>query len=236
MPCGVDLADDREDLLDEDRRQAERRLVEQQDLRPRSSALARSPASAARRRTASRPSGRPARGDAGTARTRARCSRLISSAVPGVATHLEVLARRSGARRSAVPRAHGRCPRGPSRGPRSGEIPARRTGPCPAWVEQPADRLEGRRLAGAVGPDERDDLALARPRGRCPGARGSCRSRCGRREPQERSSARRTPVAGASTGGVGASCRRGPEIRLDHLRIARGPLPACPRRSAPRGP
>ena len=52
--------------LDEQRRQPERRLVEQQQARPRHQRPARSPASAARRRTACRPSARCARAGAGT--------------------------------------------------------------------------------------------------------------------------------------------------------------------------
>ena len=47
-----------------------------------------------------------------------------------------------------------------------------------ARVEQAADRLEGRRLAGAVRPDQGHDLALLdRERDR-PGGHGCCRSRC----------------------------------------------------------
>ena len=38
--------------------------------------------------------------------------------------------------------------------------PRSSTVPCAGW-QQPADRLERRRLAGAVGADERDDLAPA---------------------------------------------------------------------------
>ena len=56
VPCSLIVPDDLEDLLDQDRRQPQRRLVEQQDLGA-PSAPGRSRASAARRRTACRPSG-----------------------------------------------------------------------------------------------------------------------------------------------------------------------------------
>ena len=39
-------------------------------------------------------------------------------------------------------------------------LPSNVTVPC-ARLEQPGDRLQGRRLAGAVGADQRDDLAAA---------------------------------------------------------------------------
>ena len=53
----VQLADGVEDLLDDQRRQPERRLVQQQQLGPRHQRAARSPASAARRPTACRRAG-----------------------------------------------------------------------------------------------------------------------------------------------------------------------------------
>ena len=43
------------------------------------------------------------------------------------------------------------------------------------------DRLQRRRLAGAVGADQRDDLAAAARTATRRAARGCCRSRCGRR-------------------------------------------------------
>ena len=44
--------------------------------------------------------------------------------------------------------------------------------------EQAADRVERRRLAGAVGPDERHDLALVDGQRDARAGHGSCRSRC----------------------------------------------------------
>ena len=63
----VELLDRAEDLFDDQRREAERGLVEQQQLGPATSARGRSPASAARRPTACRRAAARAPSGAGTA-------------------------------------------------------------------------------------------------------------------------------------------------------------------------
>ena len=74
------LADERHDLGDEQRRQSQRRLVEQQRPRAGPSARDRSRASAARRRTASTPAACGARAAAGTARRSPRAAPPLRAA------------------------------------------------------------------------------------------------------------------------------------------------------------
>ena len=85
-------------------------------------------------------------------------------------------------------------------------------------ADQAGDRLQRRGLAGAVGADQADQLALRRPRGRCPSRRG-----CRRSGPPGPS-----PQAGST------AVDRRAEVGLDHLRIVLHFGRARPRRSARR--
>ena len=152
-----------EHLLDEDRGEAERRLVEEQEPRLATSAPGRSRASAARRPTASRRAGGSARGGAGRASMTRSMSGPDRRLVAGERAHQEVLEdRHPGEDPATLGRvADALRGRGGGRRVREMSLPSK-VDRARARVEQAADRLEGRRLAGAVGPDQRDDLALRR--------------------------------------------------------------------------
>ena len=152
---------DREDLLDEDRREAERRLVEEQQARLATSAPARWPASAARRPTACRPAGAVrSRSRGNRSKTRSRSGPIVFwSRVKAPIWRFSRTVRREKIRRPS-----GAWPM-PGRtswwAGRLRDVLALEADRALARVEQAADRLERRRLARAVGADERDDLAPA---------------------------------------------------------------------------
>ena len=111
---GVQHRHDPEELGDDDRREAERRLVEQQQPRPRDAARARARASAARRRRACRPAGR--------ARSQPR-EELQHAGIVGLerapVAH-DLRAERAGSRRRSARR---RCPGPPARARRRAARP-----------------------------------------------------------------------------------------------------------------
>ena len=148
-------------VCDEDRREPERRLVEHQQPRARHQAPGRSRASAARRPKASRPSVRCApRGAERSRATRSKSAATLGRVVARERAQLEVLAH--GHAREDAP-AFGRV--ADAARARSGRASCarsrcRRSGSCRCRTDQPADRAQRRRLARAVGADQRDDLAL----------------------------------------------------------------------------
>ena len=85
----------------------------------------------------------------------------------------------------------------------------RRRRPCPTSAAAAPRSLEGRGLARPVGADQGDDLALARPRARCPSAPRSCRS-----------ADEATSRTSSSTGRPRAqSSPSHPQVGLDDLRV-----------------
>ena len=220
----VDLGDRLVDALDEDRRDAHRRLVEQQQLRARPSARARSRASAARRRTSCPPSASRApcrRGN--SSKTRSRSSSIARCRGAGRRRARGSRAR-SCAGSTCGPRATARCPSrtmscggDASRSPR----PSKRIEPV-ARRREPGDRAQRRRLAGAVGADQRDALALLD----------------GQRDALER-----LDVAVVGVDVVDLEERHRPlsrlgllaEVGLDDARVRPGPPAGSPRRSSRRG-
>ena len=183
MPWAIDVPDDAEDRLDQDGRQAHRRLVEQEQ---RSGA----PSSA-------RPDGQHLLLAAGQ---RAALLRDALAQPREEREHALEIGRRSPSRsvRAKAPSSrfsqHGHAREDPAALRRLGDaephdaiggqrvdalaVEGDGAAPRPHGAE---DRLERRGLAGAVGADQRDDLAPARRSARRPRARGCCRSRCGRR-------------------------------------------------------
>src|SRR6266576_1278305 len=156
----VDLADDREDRLDEDRRQTERGLVQQQHLRSRHQR-------AAHRKHLLLAAGEGAR-DLVPALLQPRkkrehalhIGRYAGFVVARVGTHDQVV-------ENAHPReqspALGRLPDpelDDSRGPCAGDVLAVERDLPRVRMHQARDGAQRGGLAGAVGPDEGDDLAL----------------------------------------------------------------------------
>src|SRR3990170_4320945 len=159
-PLGVDLANDAEDLLDEDRGETQRGLVEEENLRPghQRPTDCQHLLLAAGQRPAllTRP--------LGEAREEAEdvLDILVDLAArTRVGAHLEVFHDRqpredpAALGRVADPVAHQLVGGG-----MRDVAPTKVDRPRPR-VEQAADRLEGRRLAGAIRADQGDDLALA---------------------------------------------------------------------------
>src|SRR5262245_7158543 len=158
--AAVDLADDAEDLLDEHRREPQRRLVEQHQGRLRHQ---RAPdrqhlllPAAERSRQLRAPFGQD-----GEARVRALEGGLDPALVRAhVGAHLEVLEHGQLREELAAlgdvrdPAAHDRLARQPV-----DALPAKADRAARDRY-QPGDALEGRGLAGAVGAEERDDGAL----------------------------------------------------------------------------
>ena len=232
----MQAADQREHLLHQQRRQAERRLVEDQQLAARPSGRGRWPASAARRRSSCRPSARCAPAGAGRWRTRlsrlcARRSRArvnepssrfsqhgqVREDAPALG-HLD----QPGLHHLAVVRAA------------SGRRRRRRTRRRPGR-EQAADGVVERRLAGAVAAQQRHDLA-ARPRA---GRRRAAPRRGRSRRAAARSSSRCVMPRRPAQPGRRAVA----QVGLDHRWVARhlgrralrrsaGPAPA-PTRARP---
>ncbi len=150
------------DLFDDQRRETERRLVEQQQRAAGPSAPGRSPASAARRRTACRRAGRCAASGAGTeCSMRSRSSVELRQDRATSGAHLQVFHYRHAREDAAAFRRLGDARAGRSRGsacwvmsrPSKSIMPSRARG-LPKMV------IIKRRLAGAVGADQRDDLAF----------------------------------------------------------------------------
>ena len=164
-------------------REAHRRLVEQQRPPGSASARAPSPASAARRPRACRRAGRAAPSDAGTARTcgRGRGRRRRAGARPvrrgkAPSSRLSVTRQRrehapafrrmrQAAPRDLVRLAAPRCPL-----PSSAMRPA-------LGADHARHRAHRRRLAGAVGADQRHELALLDLQRDARAAPAPCRSR-----------------------------------------------------------
>ena len=123
-------------------------------------------------------------------------------------------------RREKMRRPSGACPMpapDESVGRRPRDVPALELDRSDPRMEQPADGLERRGLARAVRADERHDLALHGPRGRCPGGRGSCRSRCARRSAAAGCPGRPRPRplavrGGRSGGGLGRQALTSPAV------------------------
>ena len=149
------------DLLHHDRGEAERHLVEQQRVGgwPSAPGRSRPPASRhPRARSARRPSRRRAAGTSSSTRVdgpvpwpaacRRRSRRFSSTVRLGKST---TALGHEGDRRAANASCAGTGERDPHR--RSGSLPH-------AGTEPADDRSQQRRLAGAVGPDDRDRLAL----------------------------------------------------------------------------
>ena len=190
----VDLLDDVEDPLDEDRREPERRLVEQQQLRARHQRAAdRAHLLLAARH---RPGllRRAARAGAGRARRRDPCRSLISARSlrwNAPISRFSITVMRGKSRRPsgdcAIPRLTISCA-----GDR-GDVAALEADRALARPVEPVDRAQRRRLAGAVRAEQRHDLALVHLE-RDPLQRvDRRRSTCGR--PSARGSARRAAFA-----------------------------------------
>ena len=149
-----------EQLVGDQRRQPERRLVEQQQPRPATSAPGRWRASAARRRTGCRPPGRAARRGGGTRSYQRSMSASTSSSL-----RVKAPSRRlsSTVRSANVPRPWGTWAT-PGRAICSGARAERCS--CPSKRDRalgrdhPADGPQRGGLAGAVGAEDHDDLAL----------------------------------------------------------------------------
>ena len=168
-----------EDLLHDDRREAGRGLVEQQQLAARTSARGRSRTSAARRRTACRRAGGGAPAGAGTARRRSRAARRNFGRAAGMKAPIAGCPRRSCAGTAggspgtwAMPSSTIRC--------------GRRRRQVDALHRDRAARSagSGRRstrisvvLPAPFGPITADRLAARAPRATRRTAPGSCRSR-----------------------------------------------------------
>ena len=170
VPCALISHDDLADLLDDLRRQAERRLVEQQQPRRRPSARGRWRASAARRPRGSRPIALRRSASTGNSAHdplvgRRRSSRLVA---PGEAAGAQVLV--DGELGEDAPALHHLAT--PRRTMAGGVEPVDR---CPSSStlplviapavdgEQPGDRPQQRRLARPVGAEQRDDAARRAP-------------------------------------------------------------------------
>ena len=163
VPWRVDLLDDREDLLDEDGREAQRRLVEEQEARAGHQRpadgqhlllAARQRAALLRHRSLSRGNSVEHPLDA-----RRRC-RLRSRVKAPIWRFSRTVSREK------IRRPSGACPMPSSTSSWAAvcemSSPSKKTAAL-ARVEQARDRLQRRRLARAVGADERDDLARDRP-------------------------------------------------------------------------
>ena len=153
------------------------RLVEQQQLAARWPAPGRSPAGAGRRRGGSSRSPRPTVGDADELQQlqAAAAALALLPAVPGQAQRARRTRRSGAARRRRPSRSPARsCWRtagcsgtcGPCRAghlvrllPGRSRLPSNRTSPSVGVVDA-GDDVEHGRLAGAVRPDQREDLAL----------------------------------------------------------------------------
>ena len=123
----IEHAQDPEQFLHDQRREPERRLVEQHQLAAAASARGRPRASAARRPRACRPAGGGAPSGAGNSRKPARCRRRSARRRARVmAPSCRFSSTRHGARRCRAPAARGRC----------------RAGRCPRWSGR---RSSGRR-------------------------------------------------------------------------------------------
>ena len=222
MPCAVDALDQREHLLDQQRRQAERRLVEDQQLRlghqaaadrehlllaARQRAGALAPAArrgAGRCRTRARGSARAVRGRGGSSRGRGfrrtvmlgKMRRPSGTWIRPRATIADGCARSIGCCSKRIAPRHGRS--------------------------TPRDRAVERGFAGAVRAEHRDDLARRSPRGRC---RAGSRSRRSRRAGLEW----RAAVSHCAAPSMRPR-RAVAEIGLDHARIGGDLAAASPRR------
>ncbi len=180
MPWSRIVCDRVEDQVHQHRGQPHRRLVEQQQLRAAHQRPRRRRASAARRRTScpafwlirSRSRGK-------SSRTRSWSAAIAVLVVAQERPEVEVLL--DGHPREDPPalRASGRCPAATISWPGhrlSRSCPRRSSVPV-LRPDQPGDRPQRRRLAGAVGADQGDDLALRDLQRRCPSPRRCCRSR-----------------------------------------------------------
>ena len=157
----MDLVHDVDELTDDRRRQAERQLVDQQQLRVGDERLADRRASAAHHPRGCRPSCRAGRSTAGTARAPAprrrprRPCRCASASTRAAGSRA-----RSASGTRCDRRASSRCR---ARRPRSSGSPVTSSpmkNDLPRLRQQAGDALEQRRLAGAVRAEQRDDLAL----------------------------------------------------------------------------
>ena len=124
----------------------------------RASARAPSRPSGARRRSSCRPPGGGARRAGGTARTWSRSARG-AGACP--ASRPRGSPRRSGSGRRCRAAARSSCRAAVIVWGLAPVMSSPRAGSIPARLQQPEDRLDQCRLAGAVGADDGDDLALA---------------------------------------------------------------------------
>ena len=175
----VEALHDLEDLLDELRREAHRRLVEQDHLRAAPSARGRSRSSAARRRRCSRTASRAARAGAGS-RCRPSRGRALRSARPIARVYAPV------SRFSSTVRCWKQC-----RPSITWHTPRRTSSAGVSWsmrspsnsidalghvaalgAQQVRDRLQRGGLARAVGAEQRDDAAPSAPAATRPSARG----------------------------------------------------------------
>ena len=224
-----------EEFGDDLGRQPQRGFVEQQQPRAATSARARSPASAARRPTAARRAGAAARAAAESAAacssTRASRScgcrkaprRMLSSTLSsGNTWRPSGTSTRPSATICSAPQA------GRGRGRRRWMPPGTRP-------VQPRQRAHQRRLAGAVGAQQRDHLAAAAPAGRC---RAAPARRHSRRPARRRRAIRSWPRRVSSARGAAAVLAVA-EVGAPHRRVGLHLRPACRwpgagRRRAPR--
>ena len=216
VPRALIVADHAENRLDEERREPERRLVQQQQPRPahqgppdrqhlllaarhRAGLLVEPFAQAGKRR-----------------RARAPCRRRSRASTCARTRPARGFRGRSCAGKRAGPRASGRFPGARSRAARAraDRWPSKRDA-SRGRPDQAADRAQRRRLAGAVRPDQRDDLALIDVQ-RNAGERGD------------------TAVARDQILDLAASSCRRAEIGFDHLRVGAHGVGQSLRRSSRR--
>ena len=211
-PGIADAADDRKCPLDDVGRKPERRLVEHHQPSAATSAPGRSPASAARRRTACPPTclRRSARrgncviDPLAVGRDRRRVAAQIGA-------HLEVLLHRHVREDPPALRAMRDARRQHARRLGTGDILALEAHRPERGAHQARDRAQRRALAGAVGADQGDELPGLDLAARCP-RRGDAAVAA---DQSRISSTRRRPL---------------PEIGLDDRRDRSGSRPAALRR------